>query len=114
MNIISEITAALTPTGMEPEVGAFIQEDGVYPDKYTVITPLDERNDHEADNEPFTETNGADVNLYMRGDYQAEKDQMKSLLKSAGFLIVDCGYVMFESSTGHHHYAISVEKTEVL
>ena len=118
MNIISDIVTALAPMGMHPATGRYdapvVNSIPQYPDAYIVITPLDERNDDIADNSPLTETTAADVNLYMRGNYQAKKDQMKSLLETAGFYLAYRGYVAFENDTKHHHYVITVEKTEVL
>lgn len=119
MNITSKIIAALAPLNIpDIAVGMYdapiVNEIPQYPDKLIVITPLDERNDDIADNAPLTETSAADVNLYMRGNYQATKDQMKSLLETAGFYLTYRGYVAFEKDTGHHHYVITVEETEVL
>ena len=114
MNIISSITTALTPTGLPAAVGMYETADGQYPDAYIVITPLGERNDDIADDALLTETAAADVNLYMRGDYQATKDNMKSLLETAGFFIEDRRYVAYEPDTKHHHYVITVEAKEVL
>jgi len=115
MNIISSITAALAPMGLTPAVGMYAVAEGQqYPDAYIVITPLDERNDDIADDAPLTETAAADVNLYVRGNYQPQKDQMKSLLETAGFYLSYRGYVAYEQDTGHHHYVITVEKKEVL
>lgn len=118
MNIISKITAALAPlaapvaTGMyEAPVANGIPQ---YPDKYIVITPGEEQNEDIADDKPLTETTDADVNLYVRGNYQATKDQMRSLLESAGFYLSFRGYVAYEKDTGHHHYVITVEDKEVL
>ena len=82
MNIITAITTALAPTGLPAAVGMYeVPKGGSCPDAYIVITPLGERNDDIADDAPLTETAGADVSLYMRGDYQATKDNMKSLLE---------------------------------
>ena len=118
MNITSDITTTLAPMAIPAAVGTYIAPvvNGIpqYPDAYIVITPLDERNDDIADNAALTETAAADVNLYMRGNYQAKKDQMKSLLETAGFYLAYRGYVAFENDTKHHHYVIAVEKTEVL
>ena len=115
MNIITTITTALAPTGLPAAVGMYeVPKGGSYPDAYIVITPLAERNDDIADDAPLTETAGADVNLYMRGDYQATKDNMKNLLESAGFFIEDRRYVAYEQDTKHHHYVITVEAKGVL
>lgn len=118
MNIISKITTALSPLSAPVATGMYEapEENGIpqYPDKYIVITPGVEQNEDIADDAPLTETTDADVNLYMRGNYQATKDQMKSLLESAGFYLSFRGYVGFEKDTGHHHYVITVQNKEVL
>jgi hypothetical protein len=115
VNIITTITTALAPMALPIAVGMYeVAEGENYPDAFVVITPLDERNDDEADNEALTETAGADVNLYKRGNYQTAKDQMKSLLETAGFYCAYRSYVAYEKDTGHHHYVITVEKKEVL
>lgn len=116
MNITTKIINALAPLGLPPPaVGMYeLGEGEKYPDAFIVITPGTERNEDIADNEPLTETTDADVNLYVRGNYQATKDQMKSLLETAGFYLTYRGYVAFEKDTGHHHYVITVQNKEVL
>ena len=115
MNIIAAIDTALASMALPIATGIYeVSEGQAYPNAFIVIKPDEERNDDEADNQPLTETAAADVNLYMRGNYQSKKDQMKSLLETAGFYLAYRGYVAFEKDTGHHHYVISVEKTEIL
>mgnify|MGYP000957588868 CR=1 FL=1 len=112
MEAFSAPSMATVATGMyeAPVVNGIPQ----YPDKYIVITPGVEQNEDIADDAPLTETADADVNLYMRGNYQATKDQMKALLETAGFYLSYRGYVAFEKDTGHHHYVITVEKIDIL
>lgn len=112
MNITSDITTALAPMSLVVAVGAYIAPE--YPDAYVVLTPLGEQNDDEADDAPLTETTGADVNLYKRGKYEAAKDQMKALLKTAGLSIAASFYGGYENDTKHHHWVITVENKEVL
>lgn len=115
MNIVTAITGALEPMGLPMAVGLYKVEAGKqYPDAYIVLTPLGERNGGIADNAPLTETAAADVNLYLRGDYQPAKDRLKALLEGAGFYLEGRRYVAFEADTGHHHYVITAERTEVL
>ncbi len=115
MNIISSITTALSSLNLPAAVGMYeVPKGGSYPAAYIVITPLDERNDDIADDAPLTETSGVDVNLYMQGNYQATKGQMKNLLETAGFFIEDRRYIGYEPDTKHHHYVITVEAKEVL
>ena len=115
MNIITGIITALAPEGFTVAVGMYDLPEGEdYPDAYIAITPHDERNEDIADDAALTETSNADVNLYMRGNYQATKDQMKSLLETAGFYLSDRRYIEYVKETKHHHYVITVEDKEVL
>ncbi|MEL7609494.1 MAG: hypothetical protein AAGU74_08295 [Bacillota bacterium] len=111
--MITDIIAAIAPLNLPIAVGMYETTDD-YPEKYIVITPLEERNDDIADDAPLTETEAADVNLYCRGDYQATKSSMKDLLETAGFYFADRRYVMYETDTKHHHYVFTIEKKEVL
>ena len=112
--MITAIITALTALNIPIAVGIYKPPNGLYPDKYIVITPLEERNDDIADDTELTETSVADVNLYCRGDYQTTKNTMKTSLKSAGFFIEDRRYVAYETDTEHHHYVFTIEKKEVL
>ncbi len=110
MNILGEINTSLTTVGLPIATGVYLGAK----ENYIVLTPLTERNDDIADDEPLTETTSADVNLYFVGNYQAKKNQMVSLLREAGFFIVDRRYIGFEPDTKQHHYVITVEAKEVL
>lgn len=110
--MISDIVTALAALNIPIAVGIYKVD--TYPDKYIVITPLEERSDDIADDSELTETSVADVNLYCRGDYQTTKNSMKTSLKSAGFFIEDRRYLMYEADTEHHHYVFTIEKKEVL
>ena len=113
--MISDIVTALAALNIPIAVGIYKKTDSTpYPDKYIVITPLEERNDDIADDRELTETSVADVNLYCRGDYQTTKNSMKTSLKSAGFFIEDRRYLMYEADTEHHHYVFTIELKEVL
>jgi hypothetical protein len=111
MNIITTITTALASLDVPMAVGIY-EATTTYPDAYIVITPLYEVNEDIADDTDASETHGADVGLYIKGDYTATKNTAKTSLKSAGLFIVEGRYIGFEN--GYHHYSISVEEKEFL
>jgi len=110
MNIVTNIETALAPVGLDIEACVYTGSEL----NYIVITPLGERNDDIADDEPLTETDAADVNLYFIGNYQSKKNQMISLLREAGFFIEDRRLVEYIPDRKQNHYVITVEKKEVL
>ena len=110
MNILRDISLALAPLGVPVEVGIYAGS----ADQYVVVTPLGERNDDIADDEELTETQEADINLYIQGNYQTFKNTAKTLLRNTGFFIKDSHYVTYETETKQHHYVLTVGKKEVI
>lgn len=110
MDALTTIKAAVASTGLPVATGVY---DGPA-DHYIVLTPLNERNDEIADDAPLTESEGVDVNLYYKGDYRTTKNQLVSLLRAAGLIIVDRRWITYNPETGRHQYVITVEKKEVL
>lgn len=111
MDIITGLTSALSATGLPMAVGSYDTDEL---DDYIVIMPGEEFVEDIADNKAITETTSADISLFQRGDYQANKNQIKTLLETAGYLITFCGYIGYEKTTKHHHYLITAESKEVL
>jgi hypothetical protein len=110
--MINDLYSKLISTSLPIAVGGYdIPEGGSYPDAYIVITPGSELVESTADNKPLIETTDADVELYMRGDYQATKDTIKGLL--CDYYIAISGYAQYIKETGHHHYIFTVEQSEV-
>lgn len=119
MNIIDDIITALSSVGLFVVTGVYKgtpQPDGsvVKETNYIVLTPLTESNPDIADDVPLTEMHDADVNLYYVGNYQTTKNNIVSLLRTAGFYIADRQYIEYIPETKQHHFVITVEKKEVL
>jgi hypothetical protein len=112
MNIVTTITTALASLNIPMAVGQYETDGKPYPDAYIVIMPLYEVNEDIADDTEASETHGADVGLFIKGDYTVTKNSAKTLLKSAGLFIAEARYVGFE--TGHHHISITVEEKEFI
>lgn len=113
MNIITTITTALASLNIPMAVGMY-ETTTTYPDAYIVIMPLYETNEDIADNGDASETHGADVGLYIKGDYTTTKNTAKTSLKTAGLFIAEARYIGYENTTGHHHYTITVEEKEFI
>lgn len=122
MSMNSDIIMALSTVNLPKQTGMYTgtpQPDGtiVHELNYIVLTPLGERNEDIADDKDLTETEEMDVNLYYVGNYLAVKNQIKTLLKSAGFFISDSNYIeVLKISDGvyQHHYVFTVEKKTIL
>jgi hypothetical protein len=112
--MIADVETALASLEIPSETGRYDPDpDGSYPDKYIVYTPLGKRHDDIADNDWASTNKGLDVNFYIVGDYEATTESAEILLKTAGFIIIDSGYIAREE-TGHHHYVITIETKEFL
>lgn len=110
MSINSDVITALSTVNLPKETGVYTGAAL----NYIVLTPLGERNDDVADDTDLTETEGLDVNLYYVGNYLATKNQIKTLLKAAGFFISDSQHIEYDTETKQHHYVFTIEKKTVL
>jgi hypothetical protein len=109
--MIEKIKTALASLSLPIAVDAYF---GKATD-FIVLTPLRKRHDDVADNEWSSTNKGADVNRYMTGEYdEAKPEATETLLKDAGFIIVDSFYFGYEQETDQHHYVITVEEKEFL
>ncbi len=110
MNILNTIKTALNSMDLDIETGSYTGDDL----NYILLTPLTERSEDVADNKELTETADCYVHLYYVGNYQQIKNQIVTLLKTAGLIIEDRRYVEHDKDTDQYHYVITVEEKEIL
>ena len=106
-SILKDISEVLEPLGMPIETGVFSKK---APDEYLVLTPMSDIFDHYADDLPRAELQEVRLSLFSKGNYQARKNEVVSVLLGAGFIITDRRYLGYEEDTGFHHFAIDVAK----
>jgi hypothetical protein len=107
MNILSELSALLTETGIPFETGHFKNKP---PDEYIVIVPLADRLERFADDQPNNEVQEARLSVYSKGNFIKTRNRLTKALLGADFTITDRRYVGYEADTAYHHYAIEVAK----
>ena len=110
MSMNSDIITALSTTSLPIETGMYTGT----ATNYIVLVPLGERNEDIADDKDLTETEEMYVNLYHVGNYLSKKNQIKTLLKAAGFFIAESRYIEIDAETKQHHYVFTIEKKTVL
>ena len=81
---------------------------GKAPDKYTVLTPMDDLYKLHADNTPGVNVEEVRVSLYAKGNYLSTKVAIESAILSAGLTITARKYIGREDDTGYNHLAIDV------
>jgi hypothetical protein len=106
-SILKDIGEVLEPLGVPIEAGVFSKK---APDEYLVLTPMSDIFDHYADDLPRAELQEVRLSLFSKGNYQARKNEVVSVLIRAGFIITDRRYLGYEEDTGFHHFAIDVAK----
>lgn len=104
MNLLQKLTGILSAF-LPVETGVF---SGEPPDKYIVITPLNDAFELHADDFPNAEVQEARVCIFMRGNYVRTKNQIVRAILRDGMTITDRRYIGHEDSTGHHQYVIDV------
>lgn len=107
MSILKELNTVLNTIEIPIETGVFSK---AAPDEYLVLTPLNERFQHFADNEPMFEVTEVRISLYSKSNYIQRKKQITKLLMNSGITITDRQYIGYENDTGYHHYIIDVLK----
>jgi len=106
-SILKDIGEVLEPLGIPIETGVFSKK---APDEYLVLTPMSDIFDHYADDLPSAELQEVRLSIFSKGNYQARKNEVVSVLIRAGFIITDRRYLGYEEDTGFHHFAIDVAK----
>jgi hypothetical protein len=106
MSILSEINTLLLPL-LPVETGVFSE---TAPQRYAVITPLIDTFELHSDDKPRQEIQEARISLFDKGSYTTVKNRIVRSLVAADFIITDRRYIVYESDTGYHHYAIDVAK----
>lgn len=106
MNLIRNLTQLLN--GILPvETGVF---SGKPPDRYIVITPLNDSFELHADDFPRAEVQEARVCLFVRGNYLSIKNRIVRAILQNALTITDRRYIGHDDSTGHHQHVIDVAK----
>lgn len=106
MSLLSDLNTQLSPL-IPIETGVF---SGAAPDRYAVLTPMNDSFVLFADNTPNCEIQEARISLYDKGAYTAMKNEIVRALLNIGVAITDRRYIGYEQDTGYHHYAIDVAK----
>ena len=104
MSLLSDLNVLLSPL-VPIETGVF---SGAAPDRYAVVTPMNDSFELFADNVPNGEIQEARISVYDKGAYTVIKNEIVRLLLSANITITDRRYIGHEDDTGYHHYAIDV------
>ena len=107
MSLLSELNTLLSGCGIPVETGIFSDK---APDAYLVITPLSDSFELHADNAPGCETQEARLSLYSKGSYTKAKNAVVIALLRDDFTITGRQYIVYETSTGYHHYNVDVAK----
>ncbi|MGF7143214.1 hypothetical protein HNQ56_001637 [Anaerotaenia torta] len=107
MSLLEELNILLEPLGTPVETSVFT---AAAPETYIVITPISDIFEMYADNQPYFETQEAQLSLFSKGSYTALKNRLVKALLGADFTITDRRYIGFEESAGYHHYAIDVAR----
>ena len=106
-SVLKDISEVIEPLGMPIETGVFSKK---APNEYLVLIPMSDIFDHYADDLPRAELQEVRLSLFSKGNYQARKNEVVSVLIGAGFIITDRRYLGYEEDTGFHHFAIDVAK----
>lgn len=104
MSLLSELNTLFSPL-IPVETGVF---SGAAPDRYAVLTPLNDSFELFADNAPNGEIQKVRISLYDKGAYTGIKNEIVRALLNAGFTVIDRRYIGREDDSGYHHYAIDV------
>jgi len=107
MSILKELITMLQSVSIPIETGVF---SSTSPEEYLVLTPINDRLQHFADNEPMYEVTEVRISLFTKKNYILRKKQITKLLMNSGMTITDRQYIGYENDTKYHHYVIDVLK----
>lgn len=107
MSLLEDLNIILASIDIPVETGLFSD---VSPEEYLVITPMSDRLDLFADNEPYMVISEARLSLFTKKNYIDRIKEMTKVLQAGEMTITDRQYVGYENDTKYHHYAIDVMK----
>ena len=107
MSILEDLKTSLSGCGIPFRTG-FWGENA--PDRYIVITPLDDDLELYGDDDPEGIIESARLSLFSKGNYIAEKYRLINLLNREDYTITYISYIGYETDTKYHHLVIEVEK----
>lgn len=107
MNVLSESKILLEQLDIPVETGIF---EGIAPELYVVLVPLNETFGFHADNTPCNDVQEVRLSIFSKGNYIKVKNKIIRSLLVSDFTITDRRYIEYESDTGYHHYVIDIEK----
>ena len=105
--MVSDIIAAMA--GVVPLDMVFLGNGAIKKpsDEHVTIVEQETEDAFEADNVTVQTARYMDVNIFLRGDYQARVRRAYAQLRES-FIVDDRRYVAYEDDVGLHHYVISV------
>lgn len=111
MNVNPLIINALSPLNIQVWPDYYIPEtvDDIAPDEYITFNYADERPTSYADGEPLEEEATIQVHYFTKGDPTEKKKQIRKLLSSAGFIILEI-MQLYEDDTKMTHVIFTVWK----
>ncbi len=105
MSMLSDIKEILLPLNISMETGVFTDK---APDRYIVVTPIEEFYDVFADNKPLIDVHEVRISIYTKGNYLKLKNDIVNAFLKAEYTITNRQYIGYETDTGYHHYNIDV------
>lgn len=106
MSILSDLINTLKPLNVPIETGVFTDK---APNKYIVLTPIDEYFLLFGDNAPLVDISSVRISLYTKGNYLSLKNSIVKALINDGYTLTNRQYIGYETETMYHHYNIDVE-----
>ena len=107
MSLLAELKTITTALNIPAQTSVF---DDPAPDKYIVLTPINDDYHLFADNKPTVDVEEVRISYFDKGNYLAGKRAIETAVLSADITITSRRYVGHEDDTGYHHYAIDVAK----
>ena len=105
MSLLTDLNNILKPIGVPVETGVFSD---IPPEEYLVITPMYDRLEFFANDEPQTEISEARISIFTKKNYIKRNKEITRALQVGGMTITDRQYVGYENDTKFHHYAIDL------
>ena len=101
MSFLTDLNETLSSLGISIETGIF---KGKAPDRYIVITPMEDELTLFADNLPSMDIQSVRISLFSRDNAGAVYRKMTRLLLSGGFTVTYRSYNGYDTETGYHQW----------